>query len=99
MALFGLTAITTIFVFPNVAVLMPFYVKNVLHVGPTGLGWIMAVSGIGALLGATSLLVLPRSVRIGWIVTALVVVTLTLFALRWSRHLPLSVTAVAVASF
>ena len=61
LALFGLTAITTIFVFPNVAVLMPFYAKHVLHVGPTGLGWIMAVSGVGALLGATCLLVLPRS--------------------------------------
>ncbi len=99
MALFGLTAITTIFVFPNVAVLMPFYVKHVLHLGPTGLGWIMAVSGVGALLGATCLLVLPRSVRIGWTMTALVVVTLTLSALGWSRHLPLSVAAAAIASF
>jgi len=99
LALFGLTAITTIFVFPNVAVLMPFYAKHVLHVGPVGLGWIMAVSGVGALLGAACLVVIPRSVRTGWIMSALVVVTLTLFALSWSRHLPLSVTAVAVASF
>lgn len=99
LALFGLTAITTIFVFPNVAVLMPFYVKHVLHLRPTGLGWIMAVSGIGALLGATCLLVLPRSVRIGWTMTALVVVALTLSALGWSRHLPLSVAAAAIASF
>ena len=59
----------------------------------------MAVSGVGALLGATCLLVLPRSVRIGWTVTALVVVTLTLFALGWSRHLPLSAAAAAIASF
>jgi len=99
LALFGLTAITTIFVFPNVAVLMPFYVKHVLQVGPTTLGWIMAVSGVGAFLGATCLLILPRSVRIGWIMTALVVVTLTLSALGWSRHLPLSVAAAAIASF
>ena len=99
LALFGLTAITTIFVFPNVAVLMPFYAKHVLHVGPVGLGWIMAVSGVGALLGAACLVVIPRGVRTGWIMTALVVVTFTLFALSWSRHLPLSVTAVAVASF
>jgi len=99
LALFGLTAITTIFVFPNVAVLMPFYAKHVLHVGPTGLGWIMAVSGVGALLGATCLLVLPRSVRIGWIMSALVLVTVPLSALGWSRHLPLSVTAAAILSF
>jgi len=99
LALFGLTAITTIFVFPNVAVLMPFYAKHVLHVGPTGLGAIMAISGGGALLGATYLLVLPRSVRIGWIMTALVFVTVTLSTLGWSRHLPLSVTAAAILSF
>jgi MFS family permease len=99
LALFGLTAITTIFVFPNAAVLMPFYAKHVLHVGPAGLGWIMALSGVGALLGATCLLVVPRSVRIGWIMTALVLVTVTLSALGWSRRLPLSVTAAAILSF
>jgi MFS family permease len=99
LAVFGLTAITTIFVFPNVAVLMPFYAKHVLHVGPAGLGAIMALSGAGALLGATYLLVLPRSVRIGWIMTALVLVTVTLSALGWSRHLTLSVTAAAILSF
>jgi MFS family permease len=99
LALFGLTAITTTFVFPNVAVLMPFYVKHVLHVGPTGLGWIMVVSGVGALLGATFLLVLPRSVRIGWIMAVLVLVTLAVSALGWSRHLSLSVAAEGIASF
>ena len=36
MVLFGLTAITTIFVFPNVTVLMPFYANHVLHVGRQG---------------------------------------------------------------
>ncbi len=98
LALFGLTAITTIFVFPNAAVLMPFYAKHVLHVGATGLGAIMALSGAGALVGATYLLVLPRSFRIGWIMTALVMVTVTLSALGWSCHLSLSVTAAAILS-
>jgi len=99
MALFGLTAITTIFVFPNVTVLMPFYANHVLHVGPSGLGAIMAVSGAGALAGAMYLVVLPRSVRIGWIMVTLVLVTLTLFALGWSRHLALSLAAAAILSF
>ena len=99
MALFGLTAITTIFVFPNVTVLMPFYANHVLHAGPSGLGAIMVVSGAGALAGAMYLVVLPRSVRIRWIMIALVSVTLTLFALGWSRHLPLSAAAAAILSF
>jgi MFS family permease len=99
MALFGLTAITTIFVFPNVTVLMPFYVNHVLHVGTSGLAAIMAVSGAGALAGAMYLVVLPRSFRIRWIMVALVLVTLTLFALGLSRDLPLSIAAAAILSF
>jgi MFS family permease len=99
LALFGLTAITTIFVFPNVAVLMPFYAKHVLQVGPAGLGAIMAVSGVGALLGATLLLVLPRRIRIRWIIAALVLVTIAVCVLGWSRNLALSVAAAAIVSF
>jgi len=99
LALLGLTAITTMFVFPNVAILMPFYAKHVLHVGPGGLGAIMAVSGAGAFLGATFLLALPQGIRIGWVMAAVVVITLALSALAWSRHLALSAAAAAILSF
>jgi MFS family permease len=98
-ALLGLTAITTMFVFPNVATLMPFYAKHVLQVGPGGLGMMMTVSGAGAFLGAIFLLALPRRFRIGSITTALVVIALTVSALAWSRYLALSVAAVAILSF
>jgi MFS family permease len=98
LALFGITAITAMFVFPNVAILMPFYAKHVLHVGPGSLGAIMAVSGAGALLGAVCLLALPRSIRIGWIMSALVVIKLALFALAWSHSLALTMAAVATLS-
>ena len=99
MALFGLTAITTIFIFPNVTVLMPFYANHVLHVGPSGLGVIMAVSGAGALAGAMSLVVLPRSIRVRWIIVALGLVALTLFILGWSRHLSLCMALAGILSF
>jgi len=99
MALLGITAITTMFVFPNVTTLMPFYAKHVLHVGPGGLGAIMAVSGAGAFLGAIFLLALPRRARIGWIMTALVLIALTLSLLAWSRRLALPVAAAAILSF
>jgi MFS family permease len=98
LALFGITAITTMFVFPNVSILMPFYVKHVLQVGPGGLGAIMAVSGAGAFLGAICLLALPRSARMGWIMSALVVIKLALFALAWSHNLGLTIAAVAILS-
>jgi len=99
MALFGLTAITTILIFPNVTVLMPFYANHVLHVGPSGLGVIMAVSGAGALAGAMSLVVLPRSIRVRWIIVALGLVSLTLFILGWPRHLSLCIALAGVLSF
>jgi len=98
-ALLGLTVITTMFVFPNVATLMPFYAKHVLQVGAGGLGVVMAVSGAGAFLGAMFLVALPRRFRIGWIMTALVVIALCLSALAWSRHLAVSVAAAALLSF
>jgi len=99
LALLGLTATTTMFVFPNAATLMPFYAKHVLQIGPGGLGLMMAFSGAGAFLGAIFLLGLPRGFRIGWITTALFVIALTLSALAWSRYLALSVAAVAILSF
>ncbi len=99
MALLVLTAITTTFVFPNAATLMPFYAKHVLQIGPRGLGMMMAVSGAGAFLGSIFLLALPRGYRIGWITTALVVIAVTLSALAWSRYLAMSVAAVAILSF
>jgi MFS family permease len=95
-ALFGLTAMTTMFVFPNVSILMPFYARHVLRVGPGSLGAIMAVSGVGAFVGATCLLLLPRSFRIGWIMSAVVAITLTLASLAWSQHLGMAIAAVGV---
>jgi MFS family permease len=59
----------------------------------------MAVSGAGALAGAMSVVVLPRSVRVGWIIVALALVTLTLFVLGWSRHLSLCIAVAGILSF
>ena len=98
-ALLGLTVITTMFVFPNAATLMPFYAKHVLQVGAGGLGVVMAVSGAGAFLGAMFLVALPRRFRIGWIMTALGVIAISLSALAWSRYLAVSVAAAALLSF
>ena len=37
----------TICIFPTVSVMMPLYVRDVLHLGPDKLGFIMAASGVG----------------------------------------------------
>ena len=56
-AMVALIALTTIFVFPIVSpVMLPLYVRNILHLGPRELGWLMAMSATGALSGALGLL-------------------------------------------
>lgn len=72
---------------------------HVLQVGPGGLGAIMAASGVGAFLGAACLLILPRKHRIGWMMTAFIVIKLTVCVLAWTRHLGLAIAAAAILSF
>jgi MFS family permease len=99
LALLGLTIITTVFVFPNAATLMPFYAKHVLQVGPGGLGLMMMSSGAGAFLGAIFLLALPRRFRITWITASLFLRSRAVFGLSWSHTLSLSVVAAVILSF
>ncbi|HXX42315.1 MAG TPA: MFS transporter [Chthoniobacterales bacterium] len=60
-----LIACNTIFVFPAISpAMLPLYVRNVLRLGPSQLGWLMAVSGTGAFLGAIGLLSVQRARRL-----------------------------------
>jgi len=56
MALITLVAISSIFIMPY-AMLMPVFARDILHVGPRGLGILLSAAGIGALTGALSLAV------------------------------------------
>jgi MFS family permease len=49
------------FAFPFVIILMPYYARHVLGADAATLGGIMSGSGLGALIGASSLLVMPFS--------------------------------------
>lgn len=71
-ALLWLTALNTTFLFPVVAVLTPFYVKNVLHEGPGVLGLLWAGSGLGSMLGAFALIWWGKHARPARIVLAAV---------------------------
>ena len=55
-ALLLLTALNCIFVFPVAAILVPFYVKNVLRAGPAVLGLMFTAGGLGSMLGALALI-------------------------------------------
>ncbi|MEY2546796.1 MAG: hypothetical protein QOG48_1913, partial [Verrucomicrobiota bacterium] len=64
LAMVGLIATTTVFIFPIISVMMPLYVRNVLHLGPDSFGWLMAASAIGSVIGALFLLSIPRDKRV-----------------------------------
>jgi MFS family permease len=64
LAMMALIALTTIFVFPIVSpVMLPLYVRNILHMGPRELGWLMGMSATGAVSGALGLLTIAPANR------------------------------------
>jgi len=80
-----LIALTTIFVFPVISVMLPLYVRNVLHLGPDRMGWLMAISGTGSLFGSLGLLSVARDLRLKFMTGAVVLVAIALFFLSRSN--------------
>jgi MFS family permease len=81
MAMIGLMASTTFFVFPIMAVMLPLYAKVELHLGPDKMGMLMGISGMGSLTGTLTLLALPRHLRQRLIIVAIVAVFVALLGL------------------
>jgi MFS family permease len=80
-----LIALTTIFVFPVISVMLPLYVRNVLLLGPESMGWLMAISGSGSVLGSLGLLSVARDLRLKFMTGAALVVAVALFLLSRSN--------------
>ena len=81
LSMIGLIALTTIFIFPFLSVMLPLYVRNILHLGPDRMGYLMAVSGIGSLTGSLGLLSVARPNRFRFMTAAALVVAGALFAM------------------
>jgi MFS family permease len=80
-----LIALTTIFVFPVISVMLPLYVRNELHLGADRMGWLMAISGMGSLAGSLGLLSVARHLRLRFMTAAVVLVAVALFFLSRSN--------------
>jgi MFS family permease len=73
LSMIGLLAASTLFIAPVFIVVLPIYVKDVLHLGAEKLGYLMSVSGVGSMLGAISLLAIApekRVARLFWAVSS-----------------------------
>src|ERR1700730_3880382 len=80
----ALIALTTIFVFPVISVMLPLYVRNLLHLGADKLGLLMAVSGTGALAGSLGFLTVSRENRFRLMTANAIAVASALFCMSRS---------------
>jgi MFS family permease len=94
-ALLVLATATLGFAFPFVIVLMPYYARHVLGGDAAAMGSIMSGSGLGALLGATSLLVMhPSHWRLRlWLGGFDVAAALLALSLNRNLHLAIAISA------
>src|SRR5256886_3200039 len=85
LSMIALIACTTIFVFPVISVMLPLYVRNVLQLGPSTMGWLMATSGTGSFLGSLGLLSIARDLRLKFMSGNVLVVAVAVFLMSRSH--------------
>ena len=96
LSMIALIALTTIFVFPFLSVMLPLYVRNILKLGPDKMGLLMAISGTGSLFGSLGLLSVARDHRFRFMTCAVSFVAVALFAMSQSRSF--LITAIAMGT-
>src|SRR5437773_8838057 len=93
LSLIALIALNTIFVFPAISVMLPLYVRNILHLGAKNMGWLMAVSGSGAFLGSIGLLSVARENRLKFMSGNVLAIALGVFFMSLSQGFLLTACA------
>ena len=96
LCMIGLIALTTIFIFPFLSVMLPLYVRNILHLGPDRMGILMAVSGSGSLAGSLGLLSVAHHHRFRFMTMAAVIVSIALFSMSRSANFTLTAVAMGI---
>ena len=81
LAMIGLIAATTVFIFPIITVMMPLYVRLVLGLGADRLGFLMGASAVGSVIGAIFLISIPREKRVPFMMVNVGIVACAIFGL------------------
>ena len=63
LAMISLMALTTVFVFPILVIMLPLYARHALNLGPDSMGLLMGISATGSLTGSIGLLAVRREKR------------------------------------
>jgi MFS family permease len=98
LSLLGLTAATTFFIFPNLAILTPFYIKHVLGEQAAALGLLMSFSGGGALVGSAAMLSVRPEQRVTRIVACVSLMLVTMTGMAWAGNLWVAIAAATLQS-
>jgi MFS family permease len=81
LAMIGLIAATTVFIFPIITVMLPLYVRLVLGLGPDRLGFLGGASAVGSVVGAIFLISIPRGKRVPIMMVNVCIVACAIFSL------------------
>jgi MFS family permease len=97
LSMVALVALTTIFIFPVISpIMLPLYVRNILHLGPNQLGILMAVSGTGALAGSVGLLTIARENRLKFMTGSAIGVAVALLSMSRSSSFVLTAISMGI---
>ena len=83
LAMVTLIATQAVFIFPIITVMMPLYVRVVLHRGADSFGSLMGVSAIGSFVGSLFLMGLSRDKRVPLMMINAVAISVVIFGLSF----------------
>jgi MFS family permease len=83
LAMVAVIATQSFCIFPIITVMMPLYVRLVLHRGADGLGSLMGASAIGSLIGSIFLIGLPRDKRVPLMMINAVAISMVILGLSF----------------
>src|SRR4029077_7741932 len=84
LAMVTLIATQAVFIFPIITVMMPLYVRLVLHRGADSFGFLMGVSAIGSVAGSLFLIGLPRDKRVPLMMVNAVAISMVIFGISFA---------------
>src|SRR5437667_10027050 len=92
LAMIGLIAATTVFIFPIITVMMPLYVGLVLGLGADRLGVLMGASAVGSVIGAIFLISIPCTKRVPFMMMNVGIAECAIFGLSRAPGFYLAMT-------
>ncbi len=99
LAMVTLIAVQSLCIFPIITVMMPLYVRLVLHRGADSLGAIMGTSAIGSLIGSLFLFGLPRGKRVPLMMLNTIAISMVIAGLSFAPSFYVVMALLIVNSF